>query len=285
MIIIYKQWESISAKLTGLVNAVTLFYQIPEKDHLGTAKLLKNEIKNNIDLIMQFKNYANNTQLSELIDMFYNEISSTLNDTAGGVIGDQQNVKLIIKLLLLKNNIDYFFKDSQTYIRKTVEVAFQHLQRSLIADPSLREVWGKEQKEVHFEKLGSTHLLLHKIWAFKIDATGERTDLVLSEKIDKDNPLYDCVDGLVLTEWKYVKDPKQIDTLINQAKIQTKLYSGNSLSGIELSNYYYLVMISKDLIFSTPRTINDESGIVFRIINIAFSPSTPSLASKKMKDG
>ncbi|VEB35406.1 Uncharacterised protein [Legionella sainthelensi] len=283
MITVYKQWETLSTKLAGLINAVTLFYQIPQKDHLGTAKLLKEEIKANIELIIKFQESANTPQLSELIDSFSNEIRASLNDTIRGELLDQQNIKVIIQLTLLKNNIDYFLKDSQRYIRKTVEVAFQHLQRSLIADQSLREVWKKDKKEIHFEKLGSTHLLLHKIWAFKIDTAGERTDLVLSEKVDKENPLYDCVDGLVLTEWKYVKDHKQMDVLIEQAKNQTKLYKGGTLSSIELSNYYYLVMVSEDLIFSTPWTIEEEAGIIFRIVNVAFSPSTPSVASKKMK--
>lgn len=280
---IYTQWESLSAKLTGLINAVTLFYQIPEKDHLGTATLLKNEIKNNIALIINFKTYADIPQLSELINDFYNSNSSILNDSTRGVIGDQQNIKLIINLSLLKDNIDYFFKDSQTYIRKTVEIAFQHLQRSLIVDQSLRKIWQEDLKEVHFEKLGSTHLLLHRVWAFKVDATGERTDLVLSEKLDENNPLYECADGLVLTEWKYVKNPDQMDTLIDQAKAQTKLYSGSSLSAVELSNYYYLVMVSQDLFLHRPKTITDESGKIFRVINIAFSPSSPSVVSKKMK--
>ncbi|AUH72631.1 hypothetical protein [Legionella sainthelensi] len=283
MITVYKQWETLSTKLAGLINAVTLFYQIPQKDHLGTAKLLKKEIKENIELIIKFQESANTPYLSELIDSFSKEISASLDSASRGEQLDQQNIKLIIQLTLLKNNIDYFLKDSQRYIRKTVEVAFQHLQRSLIADQSLRDVWKKDKKEVHFEKLGSTHLLLHKIWAFKVDSAGERTDLVLSEKIDKDSPLYDCVDGLVLTEWKYVKDQTQMENLIEQAKTQAKLYSGGALNSIELSNYYYLVMVSEDLIFSTPRTMEDESGIIFRIINIAFSPSTPSVASKKMK--
>ncbi|WP_129556827.1 hypothetical protein [Legionella sainthelensi] len=84
MITVYKQWETLSTKLAGLINAVTLFYQIPQKDHLGTAKLLKEEIKANIELIIKFQESANTPQLSELIDSFSNEKRASLNDTIRG---------------------------------------------------------------------------------------------------------------------------------------------------------------------------------------------------------
>ena len=44
------------------------------------------------------------------------------------------------------------------FIRKTVEIAFQHLQRLLIVDDNIKKLW-KNKKEPDLEKLGGTHLL------------------------------------------------------------------------------------------------------------------------------
>lgn len=140
----------------------------------------------------------------------------------------------------------------------------------------------KSKRELVFEKLGGTHLLLHRIWAFKIDAAGERTDLVLAERIAQDNILYQSVDGLVLTEWKRVENQSDLESRIQAAKTQAKKYSQSSLVNIELSNHRYLVMVSEDYL-DIPNDEMVDGNITYRVINIAYKPSTPSKFTNKLK--
>lgn len=59
--------------------------------------------------------------------------------------------------------------------------------------------------EISCEQLGGVHLLLHGIWAFKVSAIRERTDLVLGTRLVVDQTVIASTHGLVLTEWKLVR--------------------------------------------------------------------------------
>jgi len=52
-------------------------------------------------------------------------------------------------------------------------------------------------------------------------------------------------DALVLTEWKKVKEPEKAETIAENARSQIQLYTAGVLSGIELSRYRYVVMVSQ----------------------------------------
>jgi hypothetical protein len=94
-------------------------------------------------------------------------------------------------------------------------------------------------------ELGGAHLLLHGIWAFKVDGAGGRTDLVLGTPIKDMREVVGSADALVLTEWKIAK-PENVETKITEAREQTKKYSEGVLGGIELDQYRYLVMVSSN---------------------------------------
>ena len=82
------------------------------------------------------------------------------------------------------------------------------------------------------EQLGSTHLLWHGIFAFKVSATGARSDLMYGELPD-DTLLTRSVEGLVLTEWKLANDAKSAKEGFNVARVQADRYSQGPLAGIE----------------------------------------------------
>lgn len=63
--------------------------------------------------------------------------------------------------------------------------------------------------------------------------------------------------------------------LILQAKNQAKRYSKGSLSSLELSSVRYLVIVSEKHVKDLPSEIN-EDNLIYRIVNIAYNPSTPS---------
>jgi hypothetical protein len=178
---------------------------------------------------------------------------------------------------ILLGQINYELKDPQIMIIKSVDIAFNHLQRQLIADQSIQTTWSN-LKETDYEKLGGAHFLMHKIWAFKVNEAGQRTDLVLADKvIDESDSLSQSVTGLVLTEWKIVDENRSQDSQIEQAKKQCEKYSNGSLAAVELLNYRYLVLVSKNYLKNLkPEIIDNANGITYKIINIAYAPKTPS---------
>ena len=82
-------------------------------------------------------------------------------------------------------------------------------------------------------------------------------------------------DALVLTEWKIIHSDSDVSAKIKEAKLQAKRYSQGSLGGIELTNYRYLVIVSKKVIKTMPEDVH-EDGVTYRNINIAVDPDSPS---------
>jgi hypothetical protein len=194
------------------------------------------------------------------------------------VLNRELVIKLIVNLSLLENEMTYHLRDSQAYILKSVEIAFNHLQRQLIADESIKMIWekAKEKGGTAFEKLGGAHLLLHKIWGVKIGSPGERTDLVLGSKVNLEtDSLSESVEGLVLTEWKFVRNKSLTKAFIEQAQKQLQLYAIGSLAAIDLTSYRYIVLVSKDHLDIEENEIRGDE-ITYKIINIAYAPKTPS---------
>jgi hypothetical protein len=133
-------------------------------------------------------------------------------------------------------------------VRNLVERAFTHLQYSIIADSHVRATWNSafNEGEAACERLGGTHLLLHGIWAFKTNAPGEPSDLVLGTRLEITPQVERAAEGLVLTEWKVVREPKELTSKAAEAFIQARLYGMGSLAGFELATRRYLVIVSKD---------------------------------------
>lgn len=181
-------------------------------------------------------------------------------------------------------DFNYLTSDLDGLVVKRTARAFTHLQRSIIADSDIQKKWitAFKKHETACEKLGSAHLLLHGIWTFKADTIGGRTDLILGEPINETNlnEVYLTAEGLVLTEWKRVLDPKNIIKNSETAFKQAKIYSAGSLAAIELKRYRYLVLVSCDYLSSVPGDKEDD-GIIYKYINISVNPSTPSQAARK----
>jgi hypothetical protein len=277
----YQEWNLLAEKIQSLLNVSTFLYhtfQINSSDTGNAMKKIRENANNNLELIIKFKNDFVSSLPKEALASIDNFISTCKPVDAQNTKDIQKALTeaLLVNLALLVNDVSYYLNNNQIRIRKTVEIAFKHLQRQLVADKSVKALWeDKTNQETDFEKLGGAHLLLHKIWGFKVNAEGQRTDLVLSEqRIEPSDSLYQSVDGLILTEWKVVKNQNDLMPKINQAKNQAKKYASGVLGAIELSTHRYLVMVSSDLLDIPEDFIEDE--ITYRVINIAFSPKTPS---------
>jgi hypothetical protein len=192
---------------------------------------------------------------------------------------------VLIELSLLNQTVSYFINDPQTYLLKSVEIAFAHLQRILMADEDYASRWKKKSNgEVDFEKLGGLHFLSHKIWAFKANSEKERTDLVIQEAMNETDPLYESAEGMVLTEWK-VADEKNYEKQIEAAKNQAICYKFGSLYPLELSGYCFIVIVSEKHLGLPLNRCEEIGGVKFRVINLAYNRDNPSKESAKKKSG
>lgn len=286
---ILTEWNSISTRIKSLLKAGNYLFrtfQVINADPQGALKkFILPTAKKTFGSVSDFgKKFGSSlpphvtTYLNSFIEenkqIFNIERDSQDQAKEGGRV-------LLTALACLEVNISYYMNDIQSHIRKTVEVAFAHLQRQLMVDKNIRNSWETAEREEDYEKLGGAHLLLHKIWAFKINATGERTDLVLSEPIKEESILGQSVDGLALTEWKVVGKMDEITEKIEQAKTQAKKYATGSLYALELSTHRYLIMVSKDYI-KIPNDTLVDGEVVYRVINIVYSPSAPSVAARDL---
>jgi hypothetical protein len=181
-------------------------------------------------------------------------------------------------LAAFETEMSFILSDVQESIRARSERAFSHLQRSIVVDASFREKWQEAFKngEVACEKLGAVHLLLHGIWAFKVDAAGARTDLVFQEPAGDLTKAQRYADGFVLTEWKKANPKDDPGRRFDEARLQAGRYSQGALAGSELTSYRYAVVVSRQEV-EVPDDLR-ESGVVYRHINIAVDPRTPSRA-------
>ena len=176
--------------------------------------------------------------------------------------------------------LEYDVADHQVGIGRRTERAFLHLQRSIVVDSEVRSRWqaafGKGETEC--ERFGSVHLLTHGIWAFKANAEGERTDLIISEEPFDVTAAQRAAEGLVLTEWKISRRLEDGDQCYADAREQAGRYACGSLAGVELRGVRYLIVVSEKHL--PERADEVVKGLTYRHINIVVDPDSPSKHSR-----
>lgn len=276
-------WKAISIRIKGLMQAGELharFLGINTSDSYGRANTLRKQCEY---ILFSLSSYCDEHQGSLPPDVlavvrdFITNYRDLINKDTGtpDSIGARVQAALVF-IAGLESHVSFLLSDSQAIIRAKSERAFAHLQRSIVADSEFKEKWSKalSTDEVACEKLGATHLLLHGIYAFKVSAEGERTDLVFQ---DIRNDLADeqrYADGLVLTEWKVAKNDAEAANQFKAAKSQAARYAKGSLGGSELAGYRYLIVVTNDHVQVPPDII--ENTVTYRHLNIAVHPRTPS---------
>jgi len=178
-------------------------------------------------------------------------------------------------LAAFRAELEYHLSDRTVRVHRLSERAFQHLQRAIVADEGIARGWAAAftKGETACEKLGAVHLLSHGLWTFKVSGAGEATDLVFPEPVNVRTAEV-TAEAIVLTEWKIVRAPDQMEPQASQARKQAAQYAHGVLGGLELQAYRYLVLVSEDFV-QTPEDI-DEGGVRYRHVNIAVSPRSPS---------
>ena len=214
---------------------------------------------------------------------------ASINDfvsTSGALVEnpEESDERLWIGLVLLtalESEVTHLLAEAQAQIRARSERAFLHLQRTIVVDLEFRTKWQRAlaSGEVDCEQLGSVHLLSHGIWAFKAGTAGARTDLVYQDKLVDLGPAERFVEGLVLTEWKIASSEKEAARKFSEARAQASLYAAGALAGIELAQYRFAVVVTRNEV--TPPVDEVQGGIVYRHINIAVEPQLPSRSARR----
>ena len=279
------QWKAISSRILGLMKAGQLhaqFLAVRSSDTYSRAKRLREHC---VAVLTAIRHFRDQFQLSlpsnalACIDEFIRKADELTRDANGGPDAFQERVwAALVVLAAFETEISFLLSDAQESIRARSERAFAHLQRLIVVDSTFREKWQNafEEGEVACEKLGAVHLLLHGIWAFKIDAGGARTDLVFQEPAGNLANEQRYVDGFVLTEWKKASPGDDPKSRFGQARLQASRYAQGALAGTELTAYRYAIVVSREQT-SIPDDVK-EGKVVYRHINIAVSPRSPSRA-------
>lgn len=277
-----EQWRAISARIEGTGRAADLFLRMDGQESHKSYREIGIACQNTLALIQKLvADYDTSLPLvaKERIGEFMTEKRLAMFQAAQDWTHGRSAV---VMLLSLKAELDHLLSDQQEHIRSRAERAFLHLQRVLAVDPAVRAQWDAAltgKGETGCEQLGAVHLLQHGIFAFKVNTAGARTDLVFADM--RNDFASRGLDGLVLTEWK-VGDDKNADAKFAEARTQMKLYQRSALAGPELTAVRYAIVVTPTDLALAPRD-HEENGILYRQINIAVDPNTPSKQARRAK--
>jgi len=279
---------------TSIVKTVAQLLNVNTGIQQGLCEKLSKETLSIFDLIDNFYNtYKTKNILDAKIEELLKDFIQLNSDRYKQVSNSFDEIKLaVINFGLLSNQLDFFMSDKTTYFKSIIERSFHHLQRLIIVDKTIRSTWRKiydKKREPELEQYGAVHLLHHGIWAFKADASGGRTDLILGNSITQPqlDEIQSVTEIMVLTEWKKLKKTKKknddMDKAIEAAYAQAQRYTNDTLFGFELKDIRYLVIVGekifKNSIFIKEKD-KEKNGILYKVVCIDVDPKIPSKSNK-----
>lgn len=277
------EWKALSKRIHGLLEAGKFYFAtgLGGGDPVQAAQraLLPNsqEVFNLLQDFLNRHRHALPAEAISSLERFVTESRVHFSAQADKHTNPVGAVQLrLTELAAFQAEFEYHLGDFETAMRRRSERAFLHLQRSIVADPEVALRWRKAYAsgETACEKLGAAHLLLHGLWAFKANAEGERTDLIMGDRLVDLSEAEASSDALILTEWKLARSHETPESSANQAYRQASRYARGSLAGFELASYRYLVLVSEDQLKKIPD--RHDEGSCYRHINIAVKPRVPS---------
>jgi len=284
------QWMALSSRIRGLMQAGELharFLSIRSSDTYARGRQLRAQCESVLIALSSFRaTYKDSLPVAaaQSIDEFIDKNGSLIRDTDGSAdLISERGWAALVLLGAFETEMAFILADQQEIVRIRSERAFAHLQRSIVADPEFANRWRKafEDGEVACEQLGGAHLLAHGIFAFKVNAQGERTDLVFQDIVTDAASDQRYADGIVLTEWKVARSDGMAKKRFSEARIQADRYARGALGGTELAGYRYLVIVSGTQV-QIPADFT-EGSVRYRHINISVKPHTPSQKNRCAK--
>jgi hypothetical protein len=274
------EWAAIVARIDGFLASTNVYLQslIAERGDAfkGADQVLLPESRKIFGELGAFANRYEESLSPAAKDALHRFLEDNKDHFGPPLQGWHLIKRVAPALAAVRHEISFHLADSAAYARRLSERAFEHLQRSIVVDEEVRSKWklAFRKGEVACERLGAIHLLSHGIWAFKINAAGERTDLVFADRPIEQTEVESVAEALVLTEWKKVLSPEKRDAQASQARAQASRYSVGSLAGIELASYRYVVLVSGQHLERIPDERVGE--IIYRHVNVAVDPRIPS---------
>jgi hypothetical protein len=280
------RWRAVNARIQALVEAGAFFLRSIDSEYHNASDLLIANARSTVEEIDAFgKDFdlaldqGQRQCLSRFVERYRKDL---IPATGNGPSGFSGVTSVLTYLASFRAEFEYLSMNNAAIVRSLVVRAFSHLQRTIVVDEVARDLWNRkfEKGEIACEALGSCHLLSHGIWAFKTSATGERTDLVLGEHLDvSSEEVQRASVGLILTEWKVVRNASELPNKLEDAYQQATRYRVGILAGFEVASPRYLIIVSKDYLELPPP--RQENNVVYEYRNIAVSPSTPSKIARR----
>lgn len=297
------EWNVIASRIEGLVRAGDFFIRskLPNSERNALNDILLPESIEVYNLLVSYNKKHSGCLPKQAKDCLTDFITKFDLKFTENYLGNLLNHRLphlqtrLTALIAFRSQFEFHLANIEDQIRATTDRALIHLQRLIVVDSEYGKKWIEEfnKREEWCEKLGAVHLLWHGIWAFKANAAGGRTDLVMGTEIDNSSKVEEASFGMVLTEWKRAKIENGGLKKNKRAKIenevlkkykegvkQAKLYTTDVLGGIELNTIRYIIVVTEDLVSKKDPDI-DEGGVKYKFFNIAVAPSNPSEAAQK----
>lgn len=281
-----EQWQGLSARIGGLLSAGEFLlsaFKVDSSDSFSVVrKSLIPEFKAILAELESFKtNHAAElpSQADTALKMFLGQKWAAFDNDQGRI-----NIQVLAPLAAFRSQFEYLIRSSEVEMRNITELAFEHLRRTIVVNPDVQQKWVEafQTNEISCERLGAVHLLGHGIWAFKVSAIGGATDLVYSDPLqERSGTIKRTARALVLTEWKRVVKPSDLEAKAEEGRSQTSLYSAGVLGDTELKGTRYIVLVT-ELNVSALEDVVVEN-VVYRHIVIPTKLESPSKASRNAR--
>jgi hypothetical protein len=293
------EWRAISARIAALLDAGKFLLSARLSDRIGSAEIIEESRSRDtaparyvLGAVRVLGNNAKRT--GDTIQRFFISQASQLPDGPRECLqkfveeqrwefGDPPHLAgmtaVIAAFASFRAEFEYLISDIEVVAKTLVVRALTHLNSSIAADGIVRQRWqvAFEAGEPACELLGACHFLYHGIWSFKASTKGARTDLVLGDDTAWEEANR-ASQGLVLTEWKKVRNNNELDRKANEAYEQAKIYCGVPLAGFEVASTRYLILVSETRMKMPPAKI--VAGVTYEYRNVAVRPETPSIEAR-----
>ncbi len=275
-----EQWRALAARIDGLVRAGEFLIGAFKVNSSDSFQVFEKSFWPNLVAIRKEIDQLGNDHQAELSPPAHKAIqryvSSDRKPFGGGNPGPI-NIQLLAPLAAFRSEFEYLIRDAEVEQRALVELSFEHLRRQIVVDADVKKKWKNAFKghETKCEKLGAVHLLGHAIWAFKFHAIGGATDLIFGDPIEQFSTIARrTARAMVLTEWKLVRDQKDLTKKATEARKQVEQYTAGVLGDIELKSTRYIVLVTEAQL--KPVSDISEGGVMYRHISIPVRPKVPS---------
>ncbi|GAX61310.1 fucose permease [Candidatus Scalindua japonica] len=186
------EWKAISDRIDSILEAGSFYAQFGNSSDGGSAAH-KGLIPTAKEIRTSTEDFNNKyTQLlpvsaTSYLDKFISDAPEFFENS--NVKSPYLMARVTLTLLsVFRADFTYKITDISELARRLSEHAFSHLQRSIVADPTIKSKWQDAFKngETTCGKLGAAHLLQHGIWAFKVKEAGETPSKIVNQlKKDK----------------------------------------------------------------------------------------------------